>query len=601
MDADEEMLLMRTLRDMNLSKLVAQDTPLFLSLLTDLFPNVRDPPGRQFPKLAAAIDGLLTQLQLVKHPQWVNKVMQLYETTLVRHGIMLVGPAGSGKSTIFKVLMEALAEVQSTHYKMIHMNPKVRGTVAASCPSCVCLSVLPCGPAPACVVDVAVYVCVCVCVWMRLCMVSSSMRLSLRRLCLWLLATLATFPCLRLLAMLVCMSFCFECCLQPGCHMCSSRVRCPITQRPRCCPHLTLRNITRCPTTPPPSYPHTHTHTHARAHTHTHQAIRAEEMFGETEALSGEWLPGVFGAMWEKFNRRDAAGNVWLVCDGPVDAIWIENLNTVLDDNKILTLANGDRMPMTDNVKLMFEVQDLRNASPATVSRAGIIFVSETDLDWEPVVEAWLRKQGEAQAAVLRACFAKYVKGEKPVGALSPERHGILFFFLNRKCRPVMARSRIGIVTGCLQLLGSMLSVTGLGALPAAEVEDEEVAGVRRCFLFALAWAAGGLLEDDERVVFDGWLRAMEAPLPSVDEAGDTVFNYVVDQYSQQWKPWEPEDWEFPEAGRLPPDTTGPGGVVGAFDTASLLVRWWWWWCGACVRCVVCAMCGVRCVSGLFA
>lgn len=65
---------------------------------------------------------------------------------------------------------------------------------------------------------------------------------------------------------------------------------------------------------------------------------------------------GVFAAMWAKYNNRQNAYNTWIIADGPVDAIWIEDLNTVLDDNKILTLANGDRMPMTDNVKAMFEV-----------------------------------------------------------------------------------------------------------------------------------------------------------------------------------------------------------------------------------------------------
>lgn len=170
-------------------------------------------------------------------------------------------------------------------------------------------------------------------------------------------------------------------------------------------------------------------------------------MFGETEKSSGEWVDGVFAAMWAKFNDRTRKDVVWIVCDGPVDSLWIESLNTVLDDNRILTLANGDRIPMTDNCKLMFEVQNLNNASPATVSRIGIVYVSDTDLDWWPVVESRVARINDTQRQILISLFSKIV------GVASDTDSGALFSFLQRQCKSVLQVTRVHLATSCLQLL----------------------------------------------------------------------------------------------------------------------------------------------------
>ena len=88
----------------------------------------------------------------------------------------------------------------------------------------------------------------------------------------------------------------------------------------------------------------------------------------------------------------------WIVCDGDVDPEWIESLNSVLDDNHLLTLPNGERVAFGDNVNFLFETHDLRFASPATVSRMGMIFLSEDDIDVRRVVNKWLNQQPQGEA-----------------------------------------------------------------------------------------------------------------------------------------------------------------------------------------------------------
>jgi len=393
-DKPEAFLVYRTVRDMNLSKLVAQDVPLFLSLLADLFPGLAPPAKGEYPEEEAILKKVVEKYGLVYHDDWVLKVIQLFETTRVRHGIMLVGPSGGGKSCIFKCLKDTLQERHGIQYKDARFNPK---------------------------------------------------------------------------------------------------------------------------------------------------AIRAQEMYGETDPLSGEWTTGVFAAMWAKYNNRNNAYNTWIIADGPVDAIWIEDLNTVLDDNKILTLANGDRMPMTDNVKMMFEVETLVNASPATVSRAGIIYVSDTDLDWAPVIEAWVRKRPDAERQdILRNFITKWI------GTCSPTDPGHCFDYLSRNTSEVMKEGRVGRISSFIQLFQGLTEgpeFTSLGTKNELAIELE------RIFVYCMCWSLAALLEAEDRLKFDQWMRELDTNnvMPVVENEGETIYEYFVNPETYEWQKWNPPKWKYPQ------------------------------------------------------
>ena len=80
-----------------------------------------------------------------------------------------------------------------------------------------------------------------------------------------------------------------------------------------------------------------------------------------------QWSDGILSIIMRNCSNKEEVENSWILLDGPVDPEWIENMNTALDDNKKLCLITGEIIKLTEDIRLIFEVDDLFHASPATV------------------------------------------------------------------------------------------------------------------------------------------------------------------------------------------------------------------------------------------
>ncbi|KAG4054485.1 Cytoplasmic dynein 2 heavy chain 1 [Phytophthora cactorum] len=127
-----------------------------------------------------------------------------------------------------------------------------------------------------------------------------------------------------------------------------------------------------------------------KTHVMNPKSMPRERLLGHMDLDTREWEDGVLTAAARQVVKEPENVRSWIICDGDVDPEWIESLNSVLDDNHLLTLPNGERINFGPNVNFVFETHDLRFASPATISRMGMIFLSDEDMAIERLVSKWL-------------------------------------------------------------------------------------------------------------------------------------------------------------------------------------------------------------------
>ena len=123
------------------------------------------------------------------------------------------------------------------------------------------------------------------------------------------------------------------------------------------------------------------------------KAMPRTQLLGHMDNDTREFNEGVLTFSARQVVKETSDVLNWIICDGDIDPEWIESLNSVLDDNHLLTLPTGERINFGNNVNFIFETHDLQYASPATVSRMGMIFLNYEDINIKSLIKRWIQRQ----------------------------------------------------------------------------------------------------------------------------------------------------------------------------------------------------------------
>ncbi|KPJ12229.1 Dynein heavy chain 7, axonemal [Papilio machaon] len=393
-DEVEDVILLRSIKDVNLPKFLEHDVPLFMGIIGDLFPGLPLPLAG-LPHLVTCLKEVCVNINLVANEFFVEKVLQLYEMILVRHGLMLVGLPFAGKTKCYHALGGALAMVSE------------KGLMAENAVE-------------------------------------------------WTVINPKSITMGQLYGQ-----------FDPVSHEWSDGI---------------LANAVEWTVINPKS-------------------ITMGQLYGQFDPVSHEWSDGILAVSYRAFAVSPNDNRKWLVFDGPVDAIWIENLNTVLDDNKKLCLMSGEIIQLAPTTNLIFEPMDLEAASPATVSRCGMIYMEPKGLGWKCLMESWLNTLPPALHSVNRSLIRNLFNR-----FMSPLLWLVEY---SGQVKQMYVTSRTNLVKSCMNLFDTFMD-DFYDEKYVEQLSDLDVrAQLEGVFFFSCIWSIGATLEGSGRPKFDMLFRGL--------------------------------------------------------------------------------------------
>jgi dynein heavy chain 1 len=317
------------------------------------------------------------------------------------------------------------------------------------------------------------------------------------------------------------------------------------------------------------------------------KALTKGELYGVLDNTTRDWRDGVFTATLRRIvdnlkGDDQSKKRHWILFDGDVDPEWVENLNSLLDDNKLLTLPNGERLALPPNVRIMFEVQDLKYATLATVSRCGMVWFSEETMPVENYIAEMKhtmvhqplsqRATGPVNQFAERRSATQVKKGTAERTAEQQAQldlqHQVLRYvddaftpdglivtavqnakeYLRKK--GIMEWNTLQSLRAFFNLFVYSVEIVRQRIERSGHMDDESMkAYIKRRLSFALSWGLASGCSIDSRNAFAQHLKLPETPPGS-------IFEYDVAVEDGAWVEWK---------NRVPP-TELPANKVGTND-----------------------------------